>query len=371
MITSKKIKPQLPNEKASNFLKYIFQALDNAGLKYCVERNYDQYPKVIGGDVDLVIVATEMKSAMNIIIRIANKHAWNPFVLYSNSQAVHLGFYSDIYPERFVLVIELFAGGVWRGQQFLAAKRILEMRSRHGCTWKPHPAHEAVITLIHHLLYNRCVFEKYKQQIKICVDNSPEIFETDLCKPFGKKGAKSILECVQGNDWNKLEKQATQMRCSFLLRSLFLRPFQFFQKVVGILADIKCKPEGVAISLEAMSPNETEQFADAIIELAVQWHIFIPPVREKIYLSGSNANVSKEVKTIIKSGGVAVILNETNICISDILLQYPIIHISTNDGIAHISIGEQSTSCLVTGDTLAHNIWNVILKYRSDNLTWN
>lgn len=371
MITPKKNKIQMPNERASDFLKYIFQALDNAGLKYCVERNYDQYPKVIGGDVDLVIVATEMKSAMNIIIHVADKHAWSPFVMYSNSQVVHLGFYSDIYPERFVLVIELFAGGIWRGQQFLAAKRILEMRSRHGCTWKPHPAHEAVITLIHHLLYNRCVFEKYKQQIQICVDYGPEIFEKDLSVHFGKKWSKYLLECVQRNAWDELEGQADQIRRSFLLRSLCLHPFRFFQKVVRIFADIKCKPEGVAISLEAMAPNKAEQFADAIIELAVQWHIFIPPVRKKVYFSDNNANVSKDIKAIVKSGGIAVILNEANISISDIHLQHPVIHISTNDGIARISIGDQSTSCLVTGDTPAYNIWNVILRYRSYTLTWN
>ncbi len=368
MVPKQKMKTDTSNEPVSEFLKYAFAALDSEGLRYCVERNYEQYPEIISGDVDLVMVAADMKSGINAILRVADELDWRPFVKYLSSQAVHIGFYCSIYPKRFVLAIELFAGGVWRGLHFLDAEGVVEMRQRHGCTWKPHSAHEAVITLVHHLLYNKSVFEKYRRRIKTCVEEAPEVFEAELCKPFGKKRAESILEYVQNNDWNELEKQATQMRRSFLLRSLCLQPFRSIRGIVNICADVGYKPEGVVISLEATSSEEAEQLADAIIELAVRWHIFIPPMRKKIGFSGCGASIVSDVKSIIASGGVAVILNGENRCLPDIPMQYPAVRVNVHDNMACISIGEQSTSCSVTRETLAFKVWNVILKYRSSVL---
>jgi hypothetical protein len=366
MVPKQKMKTDTLNEPASEFLKCVFATLDSEGLRYCVERNYEQYPEIISGDVDLVMAAADMKSAMNKIRRVADELDWRLFVQYLSSQATHIGFYRNIYPKRFVLVIELFAGGVWRGQQFLSGQTIVEMRHRHGCTWRPHPVHEAMITLIHHLLYNKRVFEKYRRQIKLCVEDAPELFEAELYRPFGKKLAKSILECVNSNNWSKLERQAAQLRRFFLLRSLCFRPFQSIRRIIDICADSGCKPEGIVISLEAMSSEEVEPLADAIIELAVRWHIFIPPTRKKIVFSSSNASIVGEVKSVIASGGIAVILNREKRSLPAFPLKHTLVHVNVHDNMVYISIGERSTSCPVTRETLAFEVWNVILQYRSD-----
>jgi hypothetical protein len=314
------------------------------------------------------MLAADMKSGMNVIRSVADELGWRVFVHYLSSQATHVGFYSKIYPKRFVLVIELFAGGVWRGQQFLSAKRILKMRLRHGCTWKPHPAHEAIITLVHHLLYNGRVFERYRSQIRSCVEQAPGLFEAELRRPFGRKRAKNILEFVKSNDWNELERQAAQTCRSFLSRSLCLRPFQSTRAIIRLCADYRRKPEGIVISIESTSSRDVEPIADAIIELAVRWHIFVPPTRKKIVFSCSDASVVREVKSVIASGGIAVILKTENRCLPLLSLQHPLVRVNVHEEMTCISIGERSTSCSGTHETLAFDIWNTILRDRSDEL---
>ena len=368
MIHLQKTKLDTSHEPASEFLERTLAALDSSGLCYCVARNYELYPGVITGDVDLIMAASDMKSAERTILRVADNLDWRPFVKYLSSRSVHLGFYSDIYPRRFVLVFELFAGGAWRGQQFLSAERIIEMRHRYRCTWKPHATHEAMITLVHHLLYNGCVFEKYRKQIRKCVESAPIFFEEELCKAFGKKRAKNISECVKNNKWNELENISPQIRRFFLLRSLCLQPLRFIHRVVDLFAEVRSKPEGVVIAVEATSPEEMKQVADTIIELADRWHIFIPPTREKIAFFDNDKSIARSVQSIVASGGVAVILNEESRRLPDFTLQYPIVHVNVQGDLACISIGDQSISCPVIRKTLAFDIWNVILKCRSNAL---
>lgn len=358
----------ISNEVASEFLRCTFEALDRIGLCYCVARNYEQYPDVITGDVDLVISAADIKIAVSTILKVAETLGWRPFVKYLSLQAAHVGFYCNVYPKRFVLVIEFFAGGAWRGQQFISAERILDMRQRYNCTWKPHPAHEAMISLIHHVLYNTHVPEKYHKKIRTCFDYNSVFFEAELRKPFGHKWATRISEHVRDDEWNALKNEAASIRRLFLWRSLCSRPLHCLRRVTNLLTDVKCKPEGVVISLEASSPSEARQLADAMIGLAVRWHIFIPPNREKIDFSGSEASIVRRVKSIIASGGIAVILNEENNCLPDFSLQHPVVQIDVQRDFAYVSIGEQSPSCVDMQKEPAFSIWDMILKYRSDIL---
>ena len=361
-----KMTPNLSDEPVSQFLRCAFAELEQEGVEYCVERNYEQYPETITGDVDLVVTLADMKPAVSTICWIANELGWRPFVKYYSSQAVHIGFYRDVWPKRFVLTIELFAGGVWRGQQFLSAHRVVAMRQRHNCTWRAHSAHEAIITLIHHLLYNKRVFEKYRRQIRMCAEDAPGLFERELRRPFGRSRARNILGYVKSGSWGELESQAGQMRRAFLLRSLCLRPVRFARGLIGICAAVGSKPEGVVISLGPMSTQEAEQLADAVIELAVRWHIFIPPARKTMRFSGDGAAIVRQVRPVIASGGVAVVLNQENHRLPVFSRRHPPVRVNFHNGTACISIGKRSASCSGRQEELAYVIWNEILKHRSD-----
>ena len=103
----------------NQFLKAILEGLNNVNIEYCVERNYEGYPLQITGDVDLLVRAEDLVRAVKETCRIAKKQNWKPYIKYETRQLAHVGFYSSIYPDRFVLVIEFFTGGLWRGFHFL------------------------------------------------------------------------------------------------------------------------------------------------------------------------------------------------------------------------------------------------------------
>ena len=100
------------NATATDFLECVFEELDAAAVRYCVERNYEQYPDNITGDVDLVVCSASFPTAVEAIGRAAKRNNWQVFIEYTSTQAVHIGFFADIYPERFCLVIELFNGQI-------------------------------------------------------------------------------------------------------------------------------------------------------------------------------------------------------------------------------------------------------------------
>ena len=348
-------------EGGAQFLQMVVDRLEKAGIQYCIERNYKGYPHVITGDVDIMVRGDDLHAAVRET-QLAAKHLnWCPFVAYIGSRAAHIGFYADMYPSRFVLTIEFFVGGAWRGLQFLCPARAIRMRQRHGAFWKPNPAHEAIITLVHHLLYNRRVLEKYRSEITDLVDESPATFEQELCYSLGPRTARVFTGLVLAEDWNGLEHQGRNLRRKFIVRSVALRPWLFATGVFKISRDMSKKPEGLVISLENFRANSAEILADDIIELAIRWHIFLPPNRKKIMFPRDN--LVKLIKSTVASGGVAVVLNPSGESLG-LSLTFPIIHVKEQDGELTVRIGRESGR-QVTKKSASFEIWNTVLQYRS------
>ena len=349
-------------EKGGVFLQLILERLEKAGVQYCIARNYEKYPHVITGDVDIVLPEHSLHDAVRET-QLAAKHLnWSPFITYIGSRAAHIGFYAKMYPARFVLTIEFFVGGTWRGLQFLCGDRAIHMRQRHGDFWKPNPAHEAIITLVHHLLYNHRVFDKYRSVIRTLANKSPAIFERELSYSLGKQTARLFTELVLAEDWNGLEEQGGSLRRKFIFRSLFLHPWSFATGVYKVILDIGRKPEGVVISIENLSVNSAEAIADEIIQLAVRWHIFLPPNRKKILFS--NGDTVKLIKSTVASGGVTVVLNNLGESLG-VSLSFPIIHVEEEGGHLMLRIGSE-LGRPINRETASMEIWNTVLQHRSN-----
>ena len=349
----------------AQLLQLVLERLESADVLYCIERNYQEYPNIITGDVDFLVLGGDLGAAVRETLYAAKRLNWSPFVVYVGSHAAHIGFYADKWPSRFVLVIEFFVGGVWRGLQFLCPERAIRMRQRHGCTWKPNPAHEAIITLIHHLLYNRRVYEKYRSRIKALVDESLATFEQELGYALGSKTARAFTRLVLAEDWDGLESQARNLRCKFLIRSFTSRPLRSAAAVCRVCVDTSKKPDGVVISLDSIRRNSPEILADELIELAVRWHIFVPPNKKKIVFPSKNA--TKLIKSTVVSGGVAVVLNPPGEKLR-IPLRFPIVHVEEQGDTLSVRIGSEPMQ-RVQGNAAPLEIWNVVLQYRSKALS--
>jgi len=348
-------------EEGTQLLQLVLERLESADIPYCIERNYQEYPNIITGDVDVLVLRGDLGAAVREAQDAARQLEWGQFVSYVGTYVAHLGFYSDKCLSRFVLVLEFFVGAAWRGLQFLCPERAIQMRQRHGFTWKPNPAHEAIITLIHHLLYNHRVYEKYRSRIGALVVASPALFEEELSYALGPRMARAFTSLVLAEDWDELENRARNLRCKFLVRSFASRPLRSAVAVCRVCIDTSKKSDGVVISLDSIRNNSPELLADELIELAVRWHIFVPPNRKKIMFQSKNA--AKLVKSTVASGGVAVVLNPLGEELG-ISLRYPIVHVEEQDSVLSVRIGDKSAQ-RVLRDTAPLEIWNVVLQHRN------
>ena len=145
--------PIADNDEASTLLIKIFKWFAENNILYCVQRNYEKYPENITGDVDLIVSDQQLRFVFDNIILLARKTGWQCYYDYSWEKTAYIGLFKPIYPSRYTLTIELFAGARWHGLCYLPASLILHCRQKSGSTWKPAPCHQAIMTLIHHLLF--------------------------------------------------------------------------------------------------------------------------------------------------------------------------------------------------------------------------
>ena len=314
----------LNNEAASSFLKCVFLGLDQRKISYCVERNYENYPDKITGDVDIIVNGTELKRTIQATNEIAESEGWAPFVIYQTHLAAHIGYYSPCFPSRFVLVIEYFNGGSWRGIRFLDSQRAILMREKYGITWKPHASHEALNTLIHHLLYNATVFGKYRERIYKLYMEYPESFFNELSHSFRKKTSRKIAFLVENKDWTGLENLSSSLRNEIILFAL-KKPFSTLMSIYKIKKEVKTKPIGLLIQMNGDTKNQT--LAKEIIFIANSWHLLVPPERRIVdWKADKTKQQFLSIKKTLVSGGFAIVLNGPTSIVDDIKSELTYLH---------------------------------------------
>ncbi len=318
--------------EASLFLAGIFEWLDGSSIKYCVERNYQGYPERLTGDLDLIVSDHQVEKASEGIITVARGMDWFCYQDHIWEKSGYLGFCKSIFPKRFALTVELFAGARWHGLPYLPAVEVLEQRLRSGITWRPRPSHQAVITSVHHLLYNRHVPEKYRNEIHDLVTEDSESFHSVLSHSLGRKLATSIMNNITAAEWDALVANVQAMKLSLMQRKLLMDPVTTLMTTYMGYRAKRRLPEGVVLLVHDEETSRRNKVCSSLLELADRWHLFVPPVR-KIIGDGMvklDGPILDMVSQILQSGGVAILNCSKRI---DILLSltFPVYRITLRD----------------------------------------
>lgn len=365
---------EFDGSEASLLLAGIFEWLDKENIKYCVERNYQGYPTRLTGDLDLVVSDHQVEKAAEGITTLAKRMGWVCYQDHIWVKSAYLGLAKSIFPKRFAFTVELFAGARWRGLPYLPASEVLEQRLKYGITWRPRPSHQAVITSVHHLLYNDHVPEKYRREIHSLVQEDSKSFLSILSCSFGRKLAGKILNNVAAEDWDALAKHVQNMKYSLLQRKLLMNPIT---TVLTTYKGYKAKhqlPEGVVLLVNSKEADQRNDFCSSLLELADRWHLFVPPVR-KVLGNGEmkiKQTMVDAVCRIMHSGGVAILSCKRSFDIS-LPLNFPIYKISVLDKQWEISLempNLANDSVIYNGtikniETASAQIWNSILADRA------
>ncbi|KAA3664221.1 MAG: hypothetical protein DWQ04_06830 [Chloroflexi bacterium] len=296
------------NEAASQFLSEIFDWFDKNQILYSIQRNYQGYPETITGDVDFVVPDGQLFASIDGIMNAALQTGWHCYLQNAWEKTAYLGFYQAVYPDRFTLTIELFAGARWHGIPYLSSEEILSRRMSCGVTWRPHPVDQAIITVIHHLLYNYQVPPKYRQEVLLLIKDDAVLFQNILAKSIGQKFANEIANDVVEQKWDALANRVRTYQVALLTNAL-KRPISLISTLLDGFAAKKKAPKGALLVVEGKGGRFQDALCDELLKLADKWHIFIPPIREiflysdKDMLEGQDEKVSR----ILRGGGVVII----------------------------------------------------------------
>ena len=301
----------LPEKEASALVLAVCERLDAASIGYCVERNYQGYPDVLTGDVDLIIGHSDIIFVAKHICDVAKANGWLCYQHHIWERTAYLGLCFDGLPSRFTLTIELFSGARWHGVPFLDGVTVINDRLRHGITWKPSPGHQIIITVMHHLLYNGCVPNKYRDEISSLMGLGEESVEANLTPFFGRYYAKKVTKQLIRGDWQYFDKKiARRLKALLLLRAFILRPLTTLNDVKKGLVSHFGGPEGVAIIIDTVPDSKKDALIESMLGIMIKWHVFKPPRREVVRASVSAFRTKRRVAKILSSGGVVLFDHE-------------------------------------------------------------
>lgn len=363
------------SSEATVLLVKIFEWLDAASIKYCVERNYQGYPETLTGDLDLVVSDNSVIEVARGLATIANGMGWFLYQDHIWEKSAYLGFGKSVFPNRFALTVELFAGARWHGLPYLPALEVLERRLKCGVTWRPCSAHQAVITSIHHLLYNGQVPEKYRSEVFTLVSEDCELFQSTLSEAFGHKLAGNILASIISADWDALTSKVWEMKVMLLRRVFWKQPVTTATTLCGGYRAKRRLPEGVALIVQADTALLGNKFCEELLELAERWHIFVPPKRKIIRVGGWMITRldHKTISRVVRSGGVAVV-NYSSGSKLDLSMHYPVYRISLNDKLCVVTssgFGWEDNVVEILNPNrnfgrTAAQVWNIVLVDRAN-----
>ncbi len=211
----------------SEFLFALFRALDKEGVRYCILRNYEDFPiSNIGRDIDFLIYPFDLPGVNRALhsihgIRIVGyteRHYVASFFLTGVSTSLQAQ----------ALQIDFDLSLTWKGLPYLPTDAVLNaMISRpagNSTFFVPSPVHEAIISLLASLLVGGWLNEKYLARVsQVFADNRNEVIAS-LLPQFGLYTARQLVDSVISGDYARIVSCVRSLRISLILCNLFRRP---------------------------------------------------------------------------------------------------------------------------------------------------
>ncbi len=211
----------------NEFLAILFLALDQGGVRFCVLRNYENFPaENIGADLDFLIDPSDLARAMGALRSVSGIRITG----YSERFAVAHTFVEGVSqaPGMRALQVDFIWHLNWKGQTYLPTETILQaavpLQAGNLKFLVPSPVHEAIESLLASLLVGGWLKEKYFSKAQQAFANDRPGAVSALQRQFGSKQAARLVDAVIAGDRKKIVGCVGPLRASLMLRSLSHRP---------------------------------------------------------------------------------------------------------------------------------------------------
>jgi hypothetical protein len=204
-------------------LRTVFSSLKGHDIDFVVLRNYEQLPFEVGNDLDLLVREQQRARAEQVVVSAA---AVCGYQLHNRAEGPHVMLYFNEKETCAQIHIDLFADCLWRGFTLLSAEEVCARRMRGSLFDIPHPAHEAVISLLKTVLYDGAVKECYRSDIAGKFAAHERLVTDVLTRSLGRPRAQALVGDVSRGDWSKIADSVLALYCSLVFRHFGGAPLQ-------------------------------------------------------------------------------------------------------------------------------------------------
>lgn len=292
-------------DDAGSLLDRILTSIEDAGIDYLLIRNFENYPKTITGDIDLMIRPQNARRIGAVLSQAANDGGWRIARVIRRSFVISfVAFCPKLPPQRrHHLSFDCFINASWYGLDYLPFNIAWQRRQRLAGMWCLSDSDSALATLIHYLLYNKEVPEKYRSRI------SENLESSDDGNPFISQALlRTLVTCAKGQRWGDIESMRAPITRSITASNLINQPVKAVSRLASLVsryAHNVARPEGSALVVRSKSCSSlsVSDGAAATLEKSKELHIF--PSSSSAFVRDSLMAGVRE-KLVVLKGGLAI-----------------------------------------------------------------
>lgn len=229
--------------------------LDEAGIAWCVLRNYETFPHPRSATSDLdILIDCASKKSLALLQESMKSLPVSVGSVTTKSGASMVGVFLCV-PGQPSLHLDFMQRITWRGMRLVAEDRVLAASVRRNGARIPAPGHEAAVSLMGYLFHQHQVKPAYRERIRQLTVQDQAGFAACLAPVWGVVLAQELAARVVSGDWNWFAAWVKYGKRRLLL-NMGRQPFELLRiigRTVSTLAHRTIFPVGLWVAF--MGPD--------------------------------------------------------------------------------------------------------------------
>ncbi len=214
-----KHQPQADQGQRGALLMKLFNALDQAGLPYCVLHGYQDYPQAVPSDVDCLVDESLVQGKLARLLHDRQTETGTQIIQWLDDKApfvVVAPTHGQVSPP--ILQLHLSTSYELCDRSFYPATTIFSNRMRHRDFWVPNPRIEFACILVNRIVKARLRID-HERQLSSLYQLDPAGCETEIARFFAPADATTIASAARSADWEEVQTNVQELRCELLGRT--------------------------------------------------------------------------------------------------------------------------------------------------------
>ncbi len=216
----KEIERKFPSIYA-DFIRELFDRFNGAKIKYCILRNYENFPYPIrlSSDYDVLIDKEFFSEVIALVDRLASQFKLTKLLdVHRSSGDIRSQYFS--YQNEVAFHIDVMKAYTWRVFEIFNAGIVLREAyfDKTKEVYIPKKGHEAVVSLFGYLFFRGEVKPEYIETIRRNINNDEESFLALLKCTYSEKRVLQLRRLIKKNNWSGVSKWAKYSKYQFWYR---------------------------------------------------------------------------------------------------------------------------------------------------------